>query len=136
MADKFPCSPKEAPKTIVYGAFKGMGDLLCAAPVIASELAKGHVIKLLLFPGSALCEWVAYSRLGDEFKQFPGFPPFIDSIPVHKKHPPAYDLLIAPGANAINRLWPLPHYVSLVQMIPSEYRIAVVGLPSDIERMR
>jgi heptosyltransferase II len=239
MADQFPCSPQKAPQTIVYGAFKGMGDLLCAAPVIASELAKGHAIKLLLFPGSALREfvelldfgvnrhnltsfqlplsggltarlsflrqmasfradlvwisphasreasswkiplllwfvktlywpravlagarderlstlfdlripldrslplalreWVAYSRLDDEFKQFPGFAPFIDSITIHKKYTPAYDLLIAPGANATNRLWPLPHYVSLVQMIPSEYRIGVVGLPSDIERMR
>ncbi len=223
----------------MYGAFKGMGDLLCASPVIASELEKGHVVKLLLFPNSALygflelldfgahrdnlsCfqlpvsgsltkllsffrqmasfradliwisphasreasswkiplllrfvktlywpgavfagawderlssmfdvrvpldrslplalrEWIAYSHLGDESKQFPGFVPFIDSITVHKKHPPAYDLLIAPGANATNRLWPLPHYVSLVQMIPSQYRIAVVGLPNDIDGMR
>jgi len=84
----------------------------------------------------ALREWSAYSRLGGKAEQFPGFAPFIDSITLHKKHPPTYDLLIAPGANATNRLWPLPHYVSLVQMIPSDYRIAVVGLPSDIERMR
>jgi heptosyltransferase-2 len=223
----------------VYGAFKGMGDLLCAAPVIACELSRGHAIKLLLFPGSALSgfvklldfgqnshnlssfqlpvsggltkrlsflrqmasfqadlvwisphasreafswkiplllwfvkklcwpravlagawnerlstlfdirvpldrslplalrEWVAYSHVGDGFGQFPGFVPFIESITIRKKRPPAYDLLIAPGANATNRLWPVLHYVSLVQMIPPEYRIAVVGLPSDIERMR
>lgn len=239
MAKKVSHFPEEARKTIVYGAFKGMGDLLCAAPVIASELSRGHVIKLLLFPGPALSgfvelldfghnrhnlswfqlpvsgsltkrlsflrqmasfqaelvwisphasreasswkiplllwlvksfcwpravlvgawderlstlfdikvpvdrslplalrEWVAYSHLGDGFGQFPGFVPFIESVSIHKKRPPAYDLLIAPGANAANRLWPLPHYVSLVQNIPPEYRIAVVGLPGDIERMR
>ena len=216
-----------------------MGDLLCAAPVIASELAKGQIIKLLLFPGSALRgfvelldfgankhnlswfelpvsgaltsrlsflkqmasfhanlvwisphasreasswkiplllwfvktrywpgavlagarderfsalfdikvpldrslplalrEWRAYSQLIDESERFPGFVPFIDSIAVHKKYSPAYDLLIAPGANAANRLWPLPHYASLVQRIPAEYRIAVVGLPDDVDGMR
>ena len=239
MAKKPRYSPKQPHRTIVYGAFKGMGDLLCAAPVIACELSKGHVIKLLLFPGSALTEfvklldfgqnshnlssfqlpasggltkrlsflrqmasfqadlvwisphssqeasswkiplllwfvkklcwpravlagawnerlsalfdirvpldrslplafreWVAYSHVGDQFGQFPGFVPFIESITIHKKRAPAYDLLIAPGANATNRLWPVLHYASLVQMIPPEYRIAVVGLPSDIERMR
>src|SRR6266481_1469636 len=205
MAKKPRYSPKEAHRTIVYGAFKGMGDLLCAAPVIACELSKGHVIKLLLFPGSALSgfvklldfgqnshnlssfqlpvsgglatrlsflrqmasfqadlvwisphasreasswkipsllwlvkklswpravlagawderlstsfdirvpldrslplalrEWVAYSHVADGFGQFPGFVPFIESIAIHKKRPPAYDLLIAPGANATN----------------------------------
>src|SRR5215475_2803346 len=64
MANNFSSSPKEAPKTIVYGAFKGMGDLLCAAPVIASELAKGHAIKLLLFPGTALLEFVELLDFG------------------------------------------------------------------------
>lgn len=37
-------------KAIIYGAFKGMGDLLCAAPVIASELTSGVDVTLLLFP--------------------------------------------------------------------------------------
>lgn len=37
-------------KAVLYGAFKGMGDLLCAAPVIASELASGVDVTLLLFP--------------------------------------------------------------------------------------
>jgi lipopolysaccharide heptosyltransferase II len=35
---------------VVYGAFKGMGDLLCAAPTIASELELGSNVVLLLFP--------------------------------------------------------------------------------------
>jgi heptosyltransferase-2 len=35
---------------VVYGAFKGMGDLICAAPVIASELNAGVAVILLVFP--------------------------------------------------------------------------------------
>jgi heptosyltransferase II len=38
------------PKSIVYGAFKGMGDLLSAAPVIIAELAAGSDVVLLIFP--------------------------------------------------------------------------------------
>src|SRR6267154_2177565 len=64
MADQLsPCAKHES-KTIVYGAFKGMGDLLCASPVIAGELAKGHVVKLLLFPGSALSTFVELIEFG------------------------------------------------------------------------
>lgn len=47
----------ERPFTIVYGAFKAMGDLLNASPVIASQLNSGHKIKLLLFPVKALREF-------------------------------------------------------------------------------
>lgn len=39
---------------IVYGAFKGMGDLLNAAPVIARELDAGNTVKVLLFPGFSI----------------------------------------------------------------------------------
>lgn len=35
---------------IVYGAFKGMGDLLSAAPVIAAQLDQGARVVLLVFP--------------------------------------------------------------------------------------
>ena len=37
-------------RMIVYGAFKGMGDLLAAAPVIIEELAAGIHVLLLVFP--------------------------------------------------------------------------------------
>jgi heptosyltransferase-2 len=50
--------------TIVYGAFKGMGDLLNASPVIAAQLNDGHKIKLLLFPGMALEEFVELIDFG------------------------------------------------------------------------
>ena len=39
---------------IVYGAFKGMGDLLNAAPVITRELDSGNTVKVLLFPGYSI----------------------------------------------------------------------------------
>lgn len=41
-------------RKIVYGAFKGMGDLLSAAPVIAAQLDRGHKVWLLCFPGKGL----------------------------------------------------------------------------------
>lgn len=36
--------------TVIYGAFKGMGDLLCAAPAIVWELNRGSRVVLLVFP--------------------------------------------------------------------------------------
>jgi ADP-heptose:LPS heptosyltransferase len=35
---------------IVYGAFKGMGDFICATPVIRSELHAGGEVAVLIFP--------------------------------------------------------------------------------------
>ena len=240
MPNELSCYERGKSKIVVYGAFKAMGDLLCASPVIASELAKGHTVKLLLFPGPVLpnfvelidfgpnrknlqlfqlpvsrsligfssfikqmfsfradliwisphasrqasswkiplllwivkklcwpravlagaCnerlaalfdlkvpldrslpyaerEWAAYSRLNDtKPASLPPRASFIQGIRVHRQSPPRYDLLLAPGANAKNRTWPLPHYVSLVERIPANYRIAVLGLPDDVEQMR
>jgi heptosyltransferase-2 len=51
-------------KMIVYGSFKGMGDLLSASPVIASELNAGNKVKLLLFPGSTLTSFVPLIDFG------------------------------------------------------------------------
>src|SRR5436309_3544131 len=64
MANNLPCSPKAAPKVIIYGAFKGMGDLLCAAPVIASELSSGAEVKLLVFPNTPLSSIVKLLDFG------------------------------------------------------------------------
>jgi heptosyltransferase-2 len=44
-------------KTVVFGAFKAMGDLLCACPVIQSELEAGNRIHLLIFNNKALFEF-------------------------------------------------------------------------------
>jgi heptosyltransferase II len=52
-----PPSPMKASKdskVIIYGSFKGMGDLLNVAPVIVAELTAGNTVILLIFPGYAL----------------------------------------------------------------------------------
>lgn len=41
---------RSAQVTVVYGAFKAMGDLLCAVPAITSELNQGSKVVLLVFP--------------------------------------------------------------------------------------
>jgi len=233
-------SQNSGTKTIVYGVFKGMGDLLCAAPVVRFELDQGQTVKLLLFPGATLSnfvelidfgpnrhnlhlyqlplsggparflaflrqmasfpadlvwisphasrkasswkiplllwsvktlfwrrammagasderlsslfdlrvpvdrclplakrEWTAYSQLNSGMpRNFPGFTTFIEKIQPQQGSSPLYDLLIAPSANARNRVWPLENYTSLVMLIPSNYKIAVVGLPNDIEKLQ
>jgi heptosyltransferase-2 len=233
-------SPQQSgTRTIVYGVFKGMGDLLCAAPVVRFELDHGHTVKLLLFPGATLSdfvelidfgpnrhnlhsyqlpvgaparflaflrqmasfradlvwisphasrkasswkiplllwlvknlfwrratmagawderfsglfdlkvpldrtlslavrEWTAYSQLNPSMpRNCPGFTTFIERIRPQPGSRPAYDLLIAPGANAQNRVWPVENYRSLIEMIPPGYKIAVVGLPDDIEKLQ
>ncbi len=229
-------------KIIIYGSFKGMGDLLGASPVIAAELAAGNRVKLLLFPGSALTEFVRLLDFGPGrenlqiftlpvsrkwadfrsfFQQMSRFQPdlvwvsphaprpasswkiplllwaikqlywphamlagatseplsflfdvrvpvdrglpialreqtaysmlhgaaapqiqissdfsFIENIRRHRIQPPKYDVVIHPGANAVNRSWPFAHYAEVVRLLPPQYRIAVVGLPEDIENMR
>jgi ADP-heptose:LPS heptosyltransferase len=50
--------------------------------------------------------------------------------------PPAYDLLIHPGAGSDNRKWPWLHYAELLKNLPTRYRIAVLGLPEDVAAMR
>jgi ADP-heptose:LPS heptosyltransferase len=225
---------------IVYGAFKGMGDLLNAAPVITRELDAGNTVKVLLFPGFSiesivelidfgpnrgnleleylpvsgrpgaiirflskmsriqpawiwisphcprpvsswripLLLWISkklfwpkcklagaeserLSSLFDvrvpvdrnlplaerEFRTFvslgssnvPPEPPralFVESIRKRREEPSTVDLLIHPGANVANRRWPWDHFAHLVHLIPAKYRIAVLGVPADIDHAR
>ncbi len=82
-------------------------------------------------------EWTGYSLI--QIGQLPAQPPtirFKDAIQNARLLPPAYDLLIHPGAGAINRKWPLTHYPALLQHLPAELRIAVLGLPQDIAAMQ
>jgi hypothetical protein len=44
-----PVSSSSPVETVVYGVFKGMGDLLAAAPVIACELNAGSRVILVVF---------------------------------------------------------------------------------------
>jgi heptosyltransferase II len=225
-------------QTVVYGAFKGMGDLLCAAPAITWELNQGSSVVLLVFPqmpreflelidfgpnraalrisvlptparlgnmrrffaemsrltpafvwlsphspapaaswriplllaivkrlywpaavlGGAESEplsrffdvrvpvdrglpfaereWAGYSSLR---KSADGSPPRValrESIMGSRSEPPIYDLLIHPGAGALNRRWPLEHFSKLVALIPGHYRIGVVALPHDAAAMK
>lgn len=53
-------------RTVVYGAFKGMGDLVCAAPVIASELKSGVQVVLLIFPFPHLRRFVDLLDFGPQ----------------------------------------------------------------------
>lgn len=224
--------------TVIYGAFKGMGDLLSAAPAIVWELNRGSCVVLLVFPqlprefldlidfgpnraalhiiplptparpgnmwafftrmsrlypayvwlsphspGPAASwriplllsvvkrlywrdsvmggvaseplsrlfdvrvqidrslpfadrEWLAYAgfrKNGSEARPSVGFTKAISQA---RAGPPAYDLLIHPGAGAKNRAWPLHHYATLLRHVPERYRIAVVGIPDDVAAVR
>ena len=227
-------------KTIMYGAFKGMGDLLNAAPVIKRELDAGRLVKVLHFPGFSIEKIVALIDFGpnranlelidlpisgrprDVFRFFsqmamirpdlvwisphtprpvsswkiplllwiartafsahskivgatserlsmlfdvrvpvdrslplmqrereafsvpeaggcpsdPGYPLFIEKIRRHREAFPSIDLLIHPGANVPNRRWPWSNFAALVRMVPEQYRIAVLGVPADIDEAR
>lgn len=225
-------------RVVVYGAFKGMGDLVSAAPVIKSELDAGAQVHLLIFPqigtfaglldfgpnqgnlrthllpvsgkivavreffrqmsrlspdviwcsphapsaasswkiplllwlvkqrywprakfgGAAserlswlfdvavavdralpfrVREWTAFSLFrGDQPLTAPPRITFKPSIQQLRHLPPAYDLLIHPGAGADNRRWPLQHHADMLRHLPADCRIAVLGLPSDVAAMK
>jgi len=81
-------------------------------------------------------EWRAfYEREGNVGRQSPNIS-FTERVSRFRDLPPVYDLLIHPGANAKNRSWPARNYSDVVRNLPPEFRIAVVGLPSDIEMMK
>lgn len=58
--------PAPTPKCLVYGLFKGMGDLLSAAPVIAAQLNSGFVVHLLCFPGKSLSDLIELIDFGPQ----------------------------------------------------------------------
>jgi heptosyltransferase-2 len=232
--------PMQMTSSIVFGVFKGMGDLVCAAPVILSELQQHHSVHLLLFPSATIREFCslidfapfernlhlhtvpASSNLG-QWKQFiaemrclnpelvwisPHAPrkdsswkiplglriiqslfwrnarlvgadterlamllhqrlPVDRALPLQKREwsayrlfrgaslpeqapavrfvreieerrhqPPIYDLVIHPGANALNRTWPFDKYAPLIRLLPTDWRIALLGLPSDLALLK
>ena len=224
--------------TVIYGAFKGMGDLLSAAPAIVWELNRGSCVVLLVFPqlprefldlidfgpnraalrivalptparpgnmraffgrmsrlrpayvwlsphspgpaaswriplllsvvkrlywrdsvmGGAASEplsrlfdvrvavdrslpfadreWLAYASFRKNGTEAPPLVGFTKAISRARAEPPAYDLLIHPGAGAKNRAWPLQHFATLLRHMPERYRIAVVGIPGDVAAMK
>lgn len=228
------------PSTLVYGAFKAMGDILNASPVVASQLDSGHKVKLLIFPSPLLPEFIRLIDFGPNHKNLELVPlpvsrgireflkyfawaraidpalvwisphaprsasswqipillwstkkllwkkahlagarserfsmlfdesvsvdrnlpymerehlafsmlsdsagdtrlrriSFIPRIQDQRELPPLYDLLIHPGANVPSRMWPSSRYRELVRLLPPQLRIAVSGIPRDIEMMR
>lgn len=229
---------QDSRQTVVYGAFKGMGDLLCAVPAITWELGQGSSVVLLVFPqlpreflelvdfgpnraalrvselptparpgnmrrffaemsrltpsfvwvsphcpapvaswripllmaivkrlywrGSVLGgaeseplsrlfdvrvpvdrklpfaerEWSGYSQLRKSADSFPPRAALREPLMRGRSEPPLYDLAICPGAGALNRSWPAEHFASLVRLIPTDYRIAVVALARDAAALK
>ncbi|ACO34367.1 heptosyltransferase family protein [Acidobacterium capsulatum ATCC 51196] len=83
-------------------------------------------------------EWRAFMMMEADGKLDVPLPrvKFLPKIDSEKTKPRMYDVLIHPGANASNRTWPYEHYSALVQSLPPELTIAVLGLPQDLQRMR
>lgn len=78
-------------------------------------------------------EWSAYRLLrGPSLSEIPPKITFISEIAERRTVPRLYDLVIHPGANAKNRMWPIEKYAPLVAFLPSSWRIAFLGLPSDM----
>lgn len=234
---KSPTFDRRKPRTIVYGVFKGMGDLLCAAPTIVAVLSdveemvlvvfpqlreavdliefgpQRHKLKLAILPAAhgptvrdflkdisrystdliwisphapmgattwktpflmwalkrlywtravlagekserlswlfdtrvtvdrrapfMVKEWQAFSALQlSAPAPLPEAIGLIESIASIRSQTAKYDLIIHPGAAAENRKWPWPFYRDVVARIPAGQRIAVVGLPDDVDALR
>jgi heptosyltransferase-2 len=126
-------------RTIVFGAFKAMGDLLCASPVIRSELDAGSRVHLLVFNNNSLFE---FARLID-------FGPNQDLLTLHFLPVPARlqaigtflremssinpDLVwVSPHAPAPASSWRIPALLRFVKALYWE-RAKLAG--ADSERM-
>ncbi len=85
-----------------------------------------------------LREWTAYRLAWAPDRAIQPAPKiqFHPHLNRHRIEPPAYDLLIHPGAGAENRKWSFTRYPEFIRLIPAIYRIAVLGLPADVAAMR
>lgn len=83
-------------------------------------------------------EWAAYlaQRSNSRLNESPPPVNFIPAIADGLRISPEYDLLVHPGANARNRSWPATHYAAVIERMPPDCRIAVLGLPGDVEELR
>lgn len=227
-------------RKVVFGAFKGIGDMLNAAPTIGAELARGTGVVLLTFPqaelralvdlidfgtdrgaltieslpvGGGLARlrdflrtmaslspdliWISphaprtvaswkipllmwftkqlywrraklagaetekLSRLFDirvpvdrqlpyELREWVAYSIATDRLPAGQPRPisfrrdllprahekPLYDVLIHPGASTENRRWPASYHAELIAKLPSEYRVAFLGLPGEMAAVK
>jgi heptosyltransferase-2 len=227
------------PELVVFGVFKGIGDLLNAAPTIADELHRGSRVVVLIFPNRqlesllglldlhAICGQLAIEAIPVSFKPAgvlsfwsvlrrldPNFIwisphsarvssswkipillwlmralgwrqaklagaesekfsmlfdirvpidrhlPYADRewtafsmakgyLPVQPLRPisflsvitkrtnefPIYDLAMHPGASTENKRWPSSYYADLLGRLPQDWRIALVGLQSEVKEI-
>jgi heptosyltransferase-2 len=85
-----------------------------------------------------LREWAAYRqfRADAHLPVLVPYPRFIAAISDVAYRKPIFDLVIHPGAGAQNRIWPPEKYGPLLAALPTHWRVAVVGLPSDLSRIQ
>lgn len=63
-------------------------------------------------------------------------PRFLPQVVRQTGSAPLYDLVIHPGSSARNRIWPYQKYVTLLNALPTGWKIAIEGLPAEIEPLR
>lgn len=224
------------PGLVVFGVFKGIGDLLNAAPTIAEQLRYGSTVVVLIFPKPELRDLIALLNLADlggelriqevaaKLARLPSnwsalralnpdfvwvsphsarpswkiplllwllrricwrraslagaesekFSRLFDlRVPIDRRlpyarrewsaysmargwipiravprvtlareisprqgEPPAFDLVIHPGASTENKRWPTSYYAELFGLLPENWRIALVGLPSEVKAIK
>lgn len=82
-------------------------------------------------------EWVGYRAVANISPRSPAPTiSFRQSITDSRSLSHKYDIVIHPGAGTTNRRWPVRYYAELLSYISPEYRIALVGLPQDVEAVR
>lgn len=80
-------------------------------------------------------EWQLYVGLRHPNMPAPT-PRFKSELYRGRINPPIYDLMIHPGAGASNRKWPASHYAALLRALPNDWKVAVIGLPIDLETIK
>jgi heptosyltransferase-2 len=82
-------------------------------------------------------EWSAYRLFrGPATPALAPQPRFLPDVVQQSRSAPAYDLVIHPGASASNRTWPYQKYVTLLNALPVGWKIAIEGLPVEIEPLQ
>lgn len=82
-------------------------------------------------------EWTAYRLFrGPSTPAIAPRPRFLPQVVRQTDSAPVYDLVIHPGSSARNRTWPYEKYVTLLNALPTDWKIAIEGLPAEIEPLR
>ena len=90
------------PETIIYGGFKGMGDLLCAAPTIVSALSHARQVVLVLFPQvRELLDLIDFGPNGHKLR--------VCALPVGARGPKVREFLREISQYSPDLIWISPH---------------------------